>query len=113
MGRTFIALIGCLSVSGLPLPVVAHVPDPDAAKVFAAHCIRRPQLQRLSNGMRPLPVLCQMEDGSAGWPGDFPPPHYQLPNDYSERRTAATSSLPSVTEAPPSSTPPRSSTVRK
>jgi hypothetical protein len=113
MRRTFIAVIGFLSVSNLLQPLFAQVPEPHAAKILTANCIRPPYVARLSNSMRPISVLCQMEDGPAGWPGDFPPPHFQLPSGYPNREPATLPSPSPTTGTASSSALPRSSSARK
>lgn len=61
----------------------------------------------------PVPVICEVIDSDIPFPGDIPPPHYQISSRYPGRDPESAPSISPRNETAPSSPPSRSSTARR
>jgi hypothetical protein len=108
-----VATIAALLSLVTPSTTADSRPHPPEAMVFARPCVQQPKYLVNWAPPRPSSILCQVVDQGDGFPGDFPPPHFQLPSGYPNREPATMPSPSPTTGTASSSALPRSSSARK
>lgn len=107
-----IALITMFGLTSVCWTATPAAPVRHPASILDRNCHIAEKRLLLRNLAFPIPIVCEIIDSDVPFPGDFPPPDYQLPSTDSHRAQTSTSSPPPLNTTTPTPRHPRSPSAR-